>query len=408
MADAMGDFAAMDAAPSGAPPAPAPKPVAKPAEPSAAAGKEPAKPESTPPEKPPEQPAKPIEEPVRPVKAAELRTAYEGLKKKVKDELEPEVQRLRARVQEFESKPPEDAAAIQARIKSVEDRNAELERHIAFVDYTHSAEYRTKYEQPYTEAWNDAVADFRQLTVREQTGEDDFGRPQVKVRPATEDDLIKLGAMNLSEMDEAAQQMFGASAPRAVGHIQNLRKLANARNAALETAKTKAQEFKAQRETEFKASHQALAKHWEDVNQSLEQRFPSAFKPEDGNAEDKAGHTKGFALANLLFLGPQSLTPEQIESLPATFKDTLKAGQPLSDQQRVQLHALARIKMANHDRKVVALKKAQDRIAELEKALAEFEKSEPGGGRTAPAVGADNRDPMAVVEDELQALDRKG
>ena len=352
-------------------------------------------------EKPPETPA----EPPKPVKAAELRTAYEGLKKKVKDELEPEVQRLRAKVAEYETKPPEDTAPILQKMKTLEERNTQLERHIALVDYEQSQEFATKYDQPYREMWTRATTAFNQLSVRQADGTDDLGQPKYTRRPATEADLIELGALPLSQLDERAQEMFGASAPRAIQYIERLRDLATAKQNALEEARTKAGEWKSQRSLEAQNNQKTRLAAWADINKGLQEKFPKAFAPEDANAEDGAAHTRGFALADLLFQ-PQTLKPDQIEALPASFKDTVKAGKPLSQIQTVQLHALARLKMANHDRLIAARKKDQARIAELEKTLAEYEKSEPSAGKAGERTRDVSKPWEDQVADELRAMDK--
>lgn len=369
------------------------------------------KPAEKPAAKPTDKPAvkpedKPAEE-ARPVKAAELRTAYEGLKKKVKDELEPEVQRLRSKVQEYETKPPEDTAPILQKLKTLEERNTQLERHISLVDYEQSQEFSTKFDQPYREMWNRATAAFNQLTVRQQDGVDDMGEPKFTRRPATEADLIDLGTLPLSQLDEKAQDMFGASASRAVQYIERLRDLAAAKQTAVEEAKTKATEWKSQRSLQSQQQQKAIATAWEDINKGLEEKFPLAYKVISGDAEDATSHTKGFALADLLFKGNKALTPDQVDALPDSFKDTVKAGKPLTEIQKVQLHALARLKMANHDRKVVALKKANARITELEKTLAEYEKSEPSAKSAGEDGHVSDKPWDEQVADELSALDKR-
>lgn len=409
MADIIGDLEQMDA---GTPP---PKPAEKPK----AASKTPPKPEQT--KKPeevkkpetPDKPTKPEEkaeepppEPPKPVKAAELRTAYEGLKKKVKDELEPEVQRLRAKVKEFESKSPEDSAPLLEKIRAAEARNAELEKRIEFVDYARSKEFDTKYRQPYAQAWNDAITEFRELTIREPDGEDAEGEPKFKTRPADENDLLKLANMRLAEMDESATRMFGASAARAISHIQNIKRLSAAQNKALQDAEKRSEDWLTQRKAESQAVSKTIKDTWLNTNKSLQERFPKAFNPEAEDADDKAAFVKGFALADLIFQ-PGTLTDEQIESLPDSFKEVVKAKKPLTEAQTVKLHAIARLKMANHDRKVAALKKANARIAELEKALKEYEDSEPKAdkaGGSAPKAGT--KDWLETVEDELRAIDK--
>jgi hypothetical protein len=291
-------------------------------------------------------------------------------------------------------------------MKTLEERNTQLEKHIALVDYQQSQEFATKYDQPYREMWNKATSAFNQLTVRQEDGVDDLGEPKFARRPATEADLIELGALPLSQLDERAQAMFGASAPRAIQYIERLRDLATSKQAAIEEATMKAGEWKTQRSLEFQNRQKTLATAWTDINKGLQEKFPLAFKATVGDAEDAGAHTKGFALADLLFLGNQALTPEQIEALPSGFKDTVKAGKPLSEVQKVQLHALARLKMANHDRKVTALKKANARIAELEKTLAEYERSEPSAERAREGGKVGDKPWDAQMEDEIGKLDR--
>lgn len=408
MSDIVGELQEMDSAPPPPPekkaksadaPSKPPKPTEKPA----------AKPQTTSPEEGAESatPAPETGGEVKPVKAAELRTAYESLRKRFKEEYEPEIQRLRTKVKDFESKTGEEASSITTQMQALRERNAELEKKIAFYDYTEDQTFKKQYAEPYRRAWAEALSDFRELEIRERTGEDDMGEPVYRTRPADEKDLLRLANMKLSEMDAKAQEMFGASSARAINHIQNIRRLSDAQRKAIEEAKKSAAEWKTQRDQENQIRGQALSKTWTDINKSLEERFPKAFKVDEADPEDKVSHSKGFALADLLFLGNDALTPEQIENLPASFRDTLKAKQPLSDTQKVQLHAIARIKMANHDRKVMQLKKANARIKELEKTIADYEQSEPDAskaGRTSPAGGS--KDWLEQAEDELRALDK--
>ena len=178
------------------------------------------------------------------------------------------------------------------------------------------------------------------------------------------------------------------------------------RNAELE-ADQKAVAARKEEQAGGEARMKTLASAWSEVNQSLQEKFPKAFQPEANDPEDAAAHTKGFALGDLLFIGESGLRPDQIEALPAVFKDTLKAGQRLSDVQRVQLHALARLKIANHDRQVARAKKLTARVAQLEKDLAAYEKSEPGGRPGArDTKPGDGKDWEQTAAEELAALDR--
>lgn len=374
-------------------------PVAKPAE------KPPEKPVERPPdEKPPEAPPA---EPPKPVKAAQLREAYDGLKKRVREELEPQLQRLQAQVKDLESKQPQETAPILEKIKALEQRNAQLENQIEYVDFSQSREFETKYEAPYREAWNDAIGQFRSLKIRKPSGIDEnTGEESFTLEPADENTLLALANMEDGEMDETAHKWFGVSAPRVIQRVEKVKDLFRQRMKALEEAKTKGVEWKTKRITEFQERTKYLRTTWEEINKALKEKFPKAYSPEEGNAEDAGAHTKGFALADLMFLGGESLTPEQVEALPASFRESVKSKKPLSEDQKVQLHALARLKIANHDRKVVALRKAMTRIAELEKALAEYEDSTPKGGRTPGAPRSQSKDWQDEIADELKALDK--
>lgn len=410
MADMIGDFAEMDAG--------RPAPVReRDKQTGKFKPKEPEKSEPKPEDKEPAQPAEKTDQPERqPAEKQkspfrELGERYDNLKRQVENEYKPKLQQLEARVKEFEANKPQDVAPLVEKLKSAEEKNSQLEKRIEYLDYASSHDFKTKYLEPYQQAWSEAVSDFKELLVREPAGEDDMGEPKYTVRPATENDLVKLGSMGLSEMDETATKMFGASAARAINHIQNLRKMVGARNRALEEAQSRTGEWKTRQAAEQHAKTEALAKTWLETTKVLEERLPKAFKPDDGDAEDQSAFTRGFAMADLLFMDANALSPEQIETLPASFRETVKAKQPLSEAQRVQLHALARMKMANHDRLIVKLKKAQQRMAELEKTIADYEKSEPTAdkaGKSHERADVRNWDTeMAQVEKELHAMDKE-
>jgi hypothetical protein len=403
LGDIVGDLQDMDA---GKPPTPhvdqaTAKPTDKPVD----------KPAAKPQEKAPEKALeKPPEEPPKPVKAAELRTAYEGLKKRVKEEFEPELQKLRSKVSDLESRKPEDSAPVLAKVQTLEKRNAELEQLMAYHDYKETSDYKKSFEQPLNDAWVEALNTFQQLQVSERfpDGEDDMGQPKFKIirRPATDQDLRTLAFLPLQEMYDAAHEKFGNASSEVIGQLRDIRKLYAAKEKAESDASIKSKEWKSQRQLEDSNGRKQRLETWQNINKSLEEKFPKAFKIEEGNEADKTAHTRGFALADLLFKSPGDLTPEQVEALPPSFRDSVKANQPLSEVQKVQLHAIARLKIANHDRKVVALKVANERIAELEKSLSEFEKSSPPGGRAGAGGHVEHADPMTEAEQELRALDK--
>lgn len=386
----MADFEAME---KGEKPAAPAKPTAKKksekdAEPAAG------DPAVKPPEKEPE-----IETPpeVKPVRAKELREAHDNLKKRVNSEYLPKIQQLEAKLKELEGKPGEEAKPLQDKISVLEKRNAELEQHMAFVDYTQTGEFK-KIEKEYSDAWDRAVGTFKQLSIEDP----DSGER----RPATEEDLLSLANLSLDQMDQRANELFGHSAARVITHIEKLKELSQRQHDATEAAKKNASEWRKNNQELALKSNQSRLALWGEINKSLEEKFPKAYKPEEGNAEDLAAHTKGFALANLKYLGEKSLTPEQVETLPAGFKETVKSGKQLTPAQHVQLDAMIRLRAANHDRRVADLKKANARIEELEQALAEYEDSEPKAKTPKSGPAETGKSPEEQVAEEIAALDK--
>ena len=352
-----------------------------------------------------------VPEEKKPTRMRELGQAYDDLKKRVNTEYEPTIQKLQARIKEIETKQPADTAPVLAKLTALEKRNAELEQHMGLVDYEKTSEYQTKYVQPFNDQWARTQAIFDQLEVTERIpdGVDDMGEPKFKeqARPATAEDLLELARLPLGKMAKRTKELFGESSSLVLNQIVEIGKLWESKENAKKEAVSKSKEWQAQRGLEFQNQQKALATAWTDTNRELEEKFPKAFQPEPENAEDKAAHTKGFALADLLFLGNQALAPEQVEALPSGFREAIKAGQQLSEVQKVQLHALARLKIANHDRLVARVKNRDARIAELEKSLSDYEKSEPRSDKAGETAQVGGKDFFAQVEEDLQKLDRR-
>ena len=327
------------------------------------------------------------EAPVKPVKAAELRVAYDNLKKEKREVLEPKIQSLESKIKELEARQPEDTKPIVEKMTAIEKRNAELEQHIQFVDYQKSKEFTEKYQQPYTEAWTKAVSDFGQLTVR-VPGEVDpaTGEPAFTNRPATADDLLYLANLPLSQMDDQAEALFGKSAARVIRHVEKVRELSDAQNKALSEAHKKGGEWVKTRQFQMQQTAQAHQKLWGDYNKQIAERFPKMFAPEEGDTKGNELLAKGFAAADRLFAPPPD----------AAFK---------TPEERIQFHALLRNKIANHDRIALRLKTTQAELAEAKEALAAYEASEPPagkGGSAKPAAKSWEQE----VDEELKKMDR--
>lgn len=318
---------------------------------------------------------------------AALKEAYEGLKQKVAREYEPELEKLRAKVKEYEGGTLAEAKQWQDRATAAEKRATELEQEIEFVNFAKSPKFINSYRKPYEEAWGKAVHDFGQLTAKVRTGTDETGEPVFATRKATADDLLMLANMPLSEMDSAAEEMFGKSAPRVIRHVEKIRELSDAQNQALQDAAKNGEERNKTRALESQTQMRERGRLWQENNKTLAERYPKWFTNQDGDEEYNSTLAKGFAEADKLFSPTEENKPKTME-------------------EAVHLHALIRNQSAAFKPTVRLLKRAQARIAELEAELADYKKSEPPAGKAGRSERTTGKTFMQDAEDELDALER--
>lgn len=319
--------------------------------------------------------------PAEPTTVPEIRKAYTALKKKAAEEYEPKIQKLEARVKELESSNPEEVTALQSRLEAAEKRRDELENEIHFVDYSKSKDYQEKFAKPYSQAWAKALHEITQLTRF---------MPDGSTRKATEADILALANSPLDEIDKKAEEWFPNSAARVIRHVEKIRDLADAQAEALEKARTEGAERAKTSQITQKAQAEKTVKMLEDAHSAIATKWPKMFGKIEDDAEGNALLEKGEAMYQRAF------RPNEQEHPPTA-------------EEAVQLHAMVRAKVRNHDRLALWLKKANAQIKELQKALDEYEKSEPGGGVRggAPANGIGIKSMLQDGLDELDALDKK-
>ena len=348
-----------------------------------------------------EKPTKTEEEP-KPLKVTELRTAYEGLKKKVKEEYEPKAKRadeLAAKLKEIEARG--DDKASQERIAAVEKRNAELENHIRFVDYEKSKEYQDEYDKPYQAAWAAALRELKGLTM---SVEDPNGGEPTS-REVTAADIAYFANLNPADRRKEINRLFPEDKEEVKRHINQISLLAEKSEGAKAKAKQEA-ESHAKTQAEQQKQYQAnRAKLWKETNESLATKYPKWFAKAEDDQEGNTIFDRGTALADLAF-NPADLTPERVAHLPKMFKEQIESGKPFSAGQLTQLHSIIRNKASNHDRLAHQNKALSARVEELEKSLKEYEESGPdripaGGARPAAVNG------ISDAGEELEAIARK-
>lgn len=311
----------------------------------------------------------------KPVRAAELRTAYEKSKVTLK-ERDAEITRLKG---ELESKTKEDPEkkGYKERVETLEKQVAEYEEEVRFTNYRKSKEFSEKYEKPYQDAFSKALREFTQISIADDEG---------NKRPATEADLNSLLSMSIAQVDELATEKFGPSAARVVRHVEKLRDLADSYHQALETAKTTGAEREKLKVADAKRAADQYTQNWTTENEGAKTKYPHFFAPVEGDEELNTALEKGYKFADTVFLHRDQEPPERL----------------------VKMDAAVRNKAAAFGRVVLELKRTKKLLAEREAALKEFESSEPAvDGEGVPAGSGGDGGEFSSAYDELDKIEAK-
>jgi hypothetical protein len=354
------------AKPTNAPREPKPEPPAKPAEAATA------KPAET-----PEPAAAAAAEPGAPVEAGKPAEGKDSKGRvspwKLVDEYkgklaaaEKEVAEARAAVM-----PEADRRKYDERIAKSEARQKELESHMAYVDYSKTDEFQTKFVAPYNKAWEKAIGELKEITVVDPASQTE--------RAVTAQDMLDLVNLPLGKARAMANEVFGEFADDVMNHRKSIKDLFYAQQGALEDAKKNGVERvkQAQEENSRKATdmQRTVNETWEKENKAVleDPTHGPLFKPREGDEVWNQRLSKGFELVDRAFkespLDPK-LTPEQRQAV-------------------IRRHAAVRNRAASWGAIRAENDSLKVKMTALEKELAEYKGSEPGtaGGKPG-ALGA--------------------
>lgn len=264
---------------------------------------------------------------------------------------------------------PDERKAVDQRIADLQKANDALEKEIRYVNYAKSAEFKTKYQDPYEKAWERAANEVAEIRISDpQSGEQ---------RAATTQDLYQVVVSPLNEARDLADSLFGKFADDVMQYRKEIRSLNEAQKAALKTAHDESinrdKEFNDKKQAFINQTAGEIKKYWDAANHEFGERQDLAFvfKPADTDEEHKGRLAKGFQLVDKAFAvnsADPKLTAEQ-------------------RAEAVRMHAAVRMRAAGFG-PLLALKRAGDaKIAALEKELAEYKKTVPPTGGTS---GPDN------------------
>lgn len=358
-------------------------------------------------ETPPEGGQKPPEQPLgskEPQSRAQLRDAYDTMKKRVRNELEPQIKQLQAKIQEYESNAPAVPKEFADKMAAVEKRNSELEQHMRFVDYSKSKEYQEQFWNPYVKQWQTSLRELKGLQMRLPQKDEVTG--EAKYREITEQDIQYLATLDPAVRRQEVKQLFPDDAQEVMRHINEISRLFDASQDALSHARTNAESYSKQQALQQQQWQQQHASLWKSTNEAFAQKYPERFAPTDGDTEGNQWLDRGKALADLVF-APQDLTPEAIALLPKAFREVVQADRPFGDRERTMLYSIIRNKAMNHDRLEYRMHKLQAENAELKKSLEEYEKSTPDNVPAGSKTPKSEKGFITDANEELDAIDRK-
>jgi len=310
------------------------------------------------PPKPPDEAApKPGEQPgARAKKPADfLREKLTSVETE-RNTLKAENERLKAE----STKENPDIKKLTEQLETERKARIELEQEMRFTNYERSPEYKEKYQQPYDEAWNAGRETVSKLKWTDAEG---------NAQPATTQHFDALMQQYFADPDKAAEtvaQLFGPKAAFITPHMAEVAKAARAAQAAIETYRKNGSEREKQgaelRSNFLKTVHS----EWSERQKPdfIPEKYRPMLTPKEGDDE-----------GNRLLENGYKKFDEVMRQDARTPGLTKEKRQEILDASAAQRHLAANARRLMHWNQIKDAK-----IAELEKALADYQKSEPGAG----------------------------
>ena len=288
----------------------------------------------------------------------QLREAYEQSKARLKA-LEAEANAAKQRLAEFEKKDQDWTGKLTA----AEKRAQELDEKLRYTDYQQSDEYKSKYVQPFADAYETGQKHAERYMVTDAEG---------NKRRGTAEDFDKfMGIVDPNEAAQFATETWGNAAGMMFQDRYQLEQLAVSRQKALEDYKKNGSERQKQAQEQAsnrtKAVLKEIATAW-DKEMKAYQEHPRLFKERDGDEEGNA----------LLKAG--------IEASDRAFKNLYPTDHRMSPEKRAEVirdHVAVFQKAAAFDRTVRDLKSVRQQLKAARTELKQYQASEPQGGKGA-------------------------
>lgn len=340
-------------------------------------------PDATKPAEPPRPGEKPAETPVEKPKPATGWSKFHEAEKTIKT-LESKLAEVQKAGELGDNHP--EIVRMRGEIEKREKRLAEVENHLRYKDYEASTEYQDQYHKPYLTTAGEATKRAVQLKVTDPASG--------TARALTPEEFWSI--VHIDDADaaiNAAEKLFGEGSAKANFVIERRNEILlahqRAEKAKGEFKKNAAELTRKQQEDFTKLGQERSATFKKLMTEGIE-KDPTLYKPEEGDNEGNALLENGFHLVDRVFSG----------GAPA------KEGEaPMSPQEMIAAHAQIRNDAAAFPRLAHKYKAATSRIAGLEAALDEYEKSTPAKGEAPAGDGGPAREDD--MESVLAGLDKR-
>ncbi len=284
----------------------------------------------------------------------------ESYRKKVR-ELESQYAELKA--SQVEGAVPKEVAE---KLSAIEKRNAELENEIGYVNYSKSKEFVETYQKPYENAWRDALASLNGLRISYQHPE----TGDTVAREITPTDIAALANLDPSAARAEIRQRFPDDYAEVKSHVDKIRSLANAQNEKLKEQQGKGGEWQKQQHEQAVASQRQVAeanlKEWKAANDEFTQKH-DFLRPIEGEDERNSRLERAIA-----FVDEAMNSRANDPAMPAEAR-----------KKAIRAHAAIRNRAIAFSTLSHENKSLKGKVAELEKALADYQSSTPGNGEGA-------------------------
>lgn len=310
---------------------------------------------------------------------------------KTRRELESKLTANETRLKELESKPNQSPSDLK-HIKELEERITRQEKDLeernkllTESSYERSDEFKKEHVEKWERTAKRIGADVSRLRVKivDEAGNE-------TERSANGNDIDELRDLNPYAQDRKIKEMFGDSAYRVQGYINELDALDRSRKEAVANANVKSEEARRNFEKQNTEYSTEFKTHGDRMNDELVKAHPVYFAPDPTNPEATAALERGLKYVDECALNQSKMSPKD-KAETATMIRYLAGAAP---------------------RLMTELKQVREQLAAKDEELAKYRKSSPGsapspsGSNAAKAPEPEKRGVAAMIESMKASVKR--